>query len=111
MKPIQKQASALKQLSLNPNEHKERRERRNERIEEFFEEVDSGLIDVYEKEESFQEYLSSVRESAKVIQKHLVMEGDDKLTYKVYCPFKYFCVLVSQVGFDRKTEISFRYSL
>lgn len=96
-------------MQVNQREkRKQQKDRRNEQIAEFFEEVDSNAINVFADEESFLEYTSSVQSSAEIIQKYLKIEGDDKLTYKVYSPFKHFCALVSQVTFDRKADFQIR---
>lgn len=87
---------------------KERKERRNEQIDNFFAEVDSGKMDIYEAEESFQELLEGFRRKASVLPKYMKLDGMDKVEFKIFCPFPHFCAIVSQFTFNRNCDFSFR---
>jgi hypothetical protein len=83
--------------------------RRDEQIENFFNEVDLGKINLFESEESFQELLEAFRRKASVLPKYMNLDGLDVVEFKIFCPFPHFCAIVSKFSFDRKIDFSFRY--
>lgn len=82
---------------------------REETISSFFDEVDSGKIHQFVKEDSFDSFLKTMRSKALFIQKGLKISGPDRVTFKILFPFELFCACISQCHFDRKADIKFRY--
>lgn len=85
------------------------KKRRNDHIESFYDEVDSGKINIFEDEESFMELLAAFRRKASVLPKYMKLEGMDNVEFKIFCPLPHFGAIVSKFTFDRKSEVSFRY--
>ena len=88
---------------------KELKLRKKEQIEEFFALVDAGKILDYSRETAFVDYLASIRSKSGRVQKHLKTEGPDYLEFKIFCPMPFFGALVSQLTFNRDSDITFRY--
>jgi hypothetical protein len=77
--------------------------------EEFWNEVDSGKFNQFAEEESFQTFLYSVKNQAMFIRKYATTSGPNNLQFKVHFPLEHFCACVSQLQFNRITDVSFRY--
>lgn len=88
---------------------KQRKVRKEEQVEEFFDEVDSGKYGLFVQEESFQEFLDAVRRKSAFIQNYLKIDSDDKLEFSLFCPKGHFCAMLSQFTFDRNCDVTFRY--
>jgi hypothetical protein len=83
---------------------------RDECINQFFDEVDTNKIVNFVHEESFQSIFSVIKKNALLIQKRLEPNGTDHIKFTIPTfPFDMFCAYVSQVHFNRKADVSFRY--
>lgn len=95
-----------KKVVISP---KERRLRTKEHRVSFLMEVDSGKIAEYINETAFEDYMTSIQSKSEFAQKEMKTEGSDCMEFKVFCPFPFFCALVSQITFDRNSDMTFRY--
>lgn len=77
--------------------------------EAFFEEIDSGKINTFAQEESFQAFLESMRSKALFIKNGMKVSGNDKINFRIFFPYPMFCATLSQLSFDRKKDVEFRY--
>ncbi len=92
-------------------DRKEVIKRRNKQIKALFTQVDSGLFYVYVEEQAYHDFLDGIRSKSDQVQAELKIDGFGSFNFEIFCPFKYFCVFLSKISFDRKADVTFRYDL
>ncbi len=83
--------------------------RKEEQEASFYALVESEAIFEYVGEEAFKDYLSSIRSKSVMVQAALKVNGNDKVAFRFFCPINFFCAIVSQLTFDRSSDIKFTY--
>ena len=89
---------------------KNAREKRQELIDSFFEEIDSRKIETFTQEESFQTFLATLRNKAVLFMRNSIkVAGNDKTNFKAFFPYSMYRACLSQFTFERKRDVKFRY--
>jgi len=76
-----------------------KRSRRRDQILILFKEVQSGSMCGYVMESSFQEYIRSIRAQACIISTGLKTGTNDRYTFCIGMPYKFFCAFLSIAKF------------
>lgn len=100
--------SSMNQSLTKQISYKQKKMNRQEKIDSFFENIDSGNYFHFIEEESFIEFTNTVKEKAIFLQKGVKLTGNDHIQFKILFPISFLCACLSQMNFNRKSDVNFR---